>query len=420
MAVKKQNRYLLIARKKGCNHASDIVNGETLDLSKVIIIDVPYIEDEKKNLDLPRRKVKNLDSKKLERQAKRPLSLIDLFIFEHSKNGEEDFKQYLKNELHYQIPYNYTFAIVYRSKDEKEETCFKFLEPIYGNRTSIVLWLSELAKTEYENRVHGKMIAQEQMFESSAWKSVWNNIIKPDILKKGSVVNSFLSWVDTRGSVNQMKKDNQKDSFEKMIVEIEKDRQYVEAKLNSLQKYPLAVIMEICQRHSNNSYAWISLKKKLSSYKELRGFLLCRYHFKKNELKNELESMLKRTKVNSSNLSYPIELNLVEPYISIYDLLRYSDYTFETLEKEEYLNSEIKNFDFEIKQELENYIKDKKRKDVPSISNYYFIQDGELKRSTVEIEHEEETMYPEDFLPEYQDPDMIRQIEDERIKMKRR
>ena len=29
-------------------------------------------------------------------------------------------------------------------------------------------------------------------------------------------------------------------------------------------------------------------------------------------------------------------------------------------------------------------------------------------------------MYPEDFLPEYQDPDMIRQIEDERIKMKRR
>ena len=160
MAVRRQNRYLLVAHKKGCNHTNDLLKDENLDLSKVIIIDVPYLEDEKKNLDLPRRKTKDLDSKKLEKQSKRPLSLIDLFVFEHSHGGMEQFKNYLKKELHYQIPDNFEFSIVYRSKDAKEEACFKTLEPIYGNRTSIVIWLSELAKIEYENRI--KKLENEQ------------------------------------------------------------------------------------------------------------------------------------------------------------------------------------------------------------------------------------------------------------------
>lgn len=397
MNHRKPNRYCLIAKPSAITSIHEITKGNKLNESKMIFIDIPNeIEEEV---------VENKKKKKTtEEQSKTMLALIDTFIFNHSsKNGSVELVEYINEHLkpNRKIPNNYDFWIVYRSKNSYENTHFKFLEPIYGDTFSIVLWLKELAKVEYENREKDKFQAMTLMRESQAWNQVYNNMIESDVKEKRSLVDYYTSWVDTRGNISKMKNMNQKQALFQKIQELERRGTQNENEFWVPENYPLPVIMEAANRFPNNAGLWQSLRKKLCSYKELRGFLYCRYLYKKNELESDFENALKQEII--SNYDKKRFQTLLTDKVSYYDALRHADYTIEELKEKNEWPINLDKFDGDVQRTVEHKLKKKQENDVVDVkyTETVFKVGEEYRSKSVYIEHEEELLYPEDLIPEY-------------------
>lgn len=394
-ANRKPNRYILIAKPKKMTDINLITNKSgDLDFSKVILIDVPneFEKLEEEKCDIPKKKTRKVSNpKRCEEQSRRMLAQIDTFVFHHSKEGKiVELRDYLNTSLGYQIPEDYDFAIVYRASKRNASTNnvtkFKFLEPIYGDNAYLTSWLEDLAKEEYENRIYDKDTASFKMRENLTWQRVYKECIKKDIDTKGSMVDCFSTWADTRGHVNAIEKKNQRDDFEKMWNDITQNNKFTDANFKTLSKYPLSIIMFACRRYSNNQNAWEILQRKLTSYKELRGFLLHRYHFKAKELTLLLEQELKKIYLTETQKE---ELHLALGEYTIYDACRYSMHSLIELKNLHMLPTSITSYGEEVLLEMNQIIEKKKENDNVHYVETVFIQDGKKQKRCVYMEHEE-------------------------------
>lgn len=395
------NRYHLIAKPKDCKDINIFLKNKFLDASRVILIKVPLEEgysNESSKEKLPKKLVNKVKGISLiEEATKTKLAAIDLFVLMHSKNRSADeLRNYLNQELGYEIPGNYDFSIVYRRKDG--EKLFRSLEPIYGNITTITNYLESFARTEYESRIYPQPLAQRNMQENVIWKNYYNKMIVEDIKTKTTLINLFSDWEDTRGGVDKKEK---KASKEKFLEALRKQGQKNVNYLPTLEDQPLSVVMYACQIYPNNAYAQEVLKEKFSRYKDLRGYLLFRYqHFEKRKI-NEIEQELRKMKtgiLKDQLVNSGIELLCMNDDPSLYELLRYTDYTIEDFLKYPLLESMLNNLlrstsEWEYARLIERNIKAKKEKDEPNAITITTHQYSDPKGNTYTVhtylEHED-------------------------------
>ncbi len=410
------NRYHLIAKPKNCKNINDLLSTDHqyLNLSKVIFIEIPSIDGELNQIAPKKFSRVTKGKQKIENATKTKLALIDLYVLDHSREaGEQEFRDYLNHSCGYEIPEDYDFSIVYRMKNR--EYVFRYLEPIYGNITSISNFLEPFAMTEYESRFYPQEMAQRRMMENPIWQNYYHKMIKEDIHTKATLVSLFNEWEDKRGSVNKKRKKDAKDEFLKML------RHQGEVNINflpQLTNQPLSVVMYACQLYPNNEYASNVLKTKFSRYKDLRGYLLFRYKYFENKKMNEIRQELKKMKTGS------FAKDLIVPGIaelcgtmnpSFYELLRYTDYTLDDFKKipllEIALNQLLRDqSDWNYAYEIQREIKKVKEKDEPDVivptTIHYLDSFGISREKRVYIEHEDERLLPEDFISEEIEPEI--------------
>ena len=269
--------------------------------------------------------------------------------------------------------------------------------------------------TEYESRFYPQEIAQRRMMENPIWQNYYHKMIKDDIHKKATLVSLFNEWEDKRGSVNKKRKKDSKDEF----LEILRHQGEVNTDfLPQLSNQPLSVVMYACQLYPNNEYAENVLKTKFSRYKDLRGYLLFRYKYFENKKMNEIREELKKMKAGSfaEDLIVPGIAELcgtMNP--SFYELLRHTDYTLDDFKKipllEIALNQLLRDqSDWNYAYEIQREIKKVKEKDEPDVivptTIHYLDSFGVPRERRVYIEHEEERLLPEDFIPEEIEPEI--------------
>ncbi len=400
--------YFLIAKKKAVDHVNHLTLNDQIDLSKAIFIDVPKDLTEKasKNLDIPRKPMeKSEKSKTYENRVKRLLPSVDLFIFAHSEmGGEEEFRKYLNENLSYKIPEDYEFWIMYRSKDPMEpDTSFRFLEPIYGNNHTITAFLEDLAKEEYQNRLQTEEKRSYLMTQNATWKKLYQDVIMPDIKNKGTVLEHFENWLDTRGNRKKFQVVTSRrklQEFKDTIQEAELRGIEYPISLSSMRKYSLAVIMQSCRIFKDNPYVWDSLKRRLGSYKEIRGYLLCRNDYKNEQLKKGYEFELRDAVVEKNKINFLThDCSGIFPgdYLRYYDLLVFTSYTIEELKKEGLYPENLNAYPEEIQKSVEEKLKTKYQKmEVEKTketevkpATMIFEQDGIKKEKPVYVEEEE-------------------------------